>query len=74
MSFESEIEGAKVEPENIKSTIEFQVKCIQKAVWICCPSCEHWLKAGQLCALYKVRPPADVEVVGCEKWADVIPF
>lgn len=40
-----------------------------------CLNCEHWLDDGQICGLFKIRPPAEVIVFSCgESWEDQIPF
>ena len=38
-----------------------------------CTNCCDWDKPKQLCVRFKVRPPAEVIVVGCEHHSD-IPF
>lgn len=40
-----------------------------------CTNCGHWDKKAEICAEYKVRPPANVIAVSCGgKWVDDIPF
>ena len=44
-----------------------------------CCNCEHWLEGPpdnrlQICGKFKVRPPTNVIVSGCESHSDNIPF
>lgn len=39
-----------------------------------CTNCEHWDKIKQLCTRWKMLPPAEVIVTGCEEWINEIPF
>jgi hypothetical protein len=60
-----------------------QAGFIVSGAWQSCLSCDHWSEAqlnencermkNPTCLLYKVQPPLDVIVVGCEAW-DQIPF
>jgi hypothetical protein len=47
---------------------------IRLSHWCSCINCDYWLKAEELCDRYKVRPPANVIVTGCNTWTDEVPF
>lgn len=38
-----------------------------------CTECMYWKSDGEMCDLYKQRPPAQVIIDGCDSF-DVIPF
>jgi len=39
-----------------------------------CINCDWWEDKDESCFKYKVTPPIDVIVFGCEEWTDPIPF
>lgn len=36
-----------------------------------CLTCTHWQPQAEICARYKVRPPAAVIAYGCPEWSDL---
>lgn len=39
-----------------------------------CITCENFDHDTEICRLANQRPPAKIIVLGCDKWADDIPF
>lgn len=61
--------------EQIKLKQDWQKQMINKAgVLITCANCEAYDRKNDQCAQFKVRPPVDVIVIGCEEWEQAIPF
>nr|AYD82554.1 hypothetical protein ART_00085 [Achromobacter phage vB_Ade_ART] len=59
--------------------IEFQQSLIRTGNLSTCTNCIYWStninrNAEPRCSKYKVVPPPDVIVVGCEEWEMDIPF
>lgn len=69
--------------ETIKTLQDFQTAVIRKGLWQTCLNCDHWsnnsverkaINSTEMCFHWKVRPPANVIVVGCSNWQDIVPF
>ena len=54
--------------------LEMQRNMIKAAKWTTCLNCEYWDHDLAQCGKFEARPPAEVVVIGCEHWLDVIPF
>lgn len=49
-------------------------KMVENGLLTSCISCEHWNAKDERCEKYKVRPPTNVIVLGCDEWVWDIPF
>lgn len=61
--------------------LDIRSKVIKAGIWKTCTNCLHWAPnenkgaaAAEACNIYKVKPPANVIVVGCVSHEEDIPF
>ena len=53
----------------------WQLRAVRMGVIRTCINCENFnIDGGELCTLWRSRPPAKVIVYGCDKWQEEIPF
>lgn len=57
-----------------RQVIEIQKLAIQFDRIQTCTNCTNWDKLNQRCNEFKILPPAEVIVTGCEEWIYIIPF
>jgi len=57
-----------------RQVIEIQKLAIEFDRIQTCTNCQHWNKQSQRCDEFKMLPPAEVIVTGCEEWIYIIPF
>ena len=62
--------------EEREREISFQEGQIHFEKWKCCLNCDHGreLRAIGKCLKWKVTPPLDVLMVGCNSWEGILPF
>lgn len=61
--------------QKIKLQQQWQQAMIKTAgVFVTCANCEAWDRDNDQCGQYKMRPPVDVIIIGCDQWEQEIPF
>jgi hypothetical protein len=67
-------------PKFLAMNLQLQKRLVKEKVWACCPNCAYWLTQSSpnimisQCDKFKMLPPLEVIVVGCEAWLSEVPF
>ena len=60
--------------EEREQEISFQNESIRLHNWKCCLNCDYGREGVKPCLKWKVEPPLEAIMVGCNSWESVLPF
>lgn len=57
-----------------KKTNRLQRVEVLQGLWKCCQNCEHWDEQQSQCGKFKMVPPPDIILHGCQEHVDECTF